>query len=962
MANRNTGGKTRSSSSAGKSSGSSSKKSGTSKSRSGSSKSRTSTRTKSSSLADKEPLYSKPVYDEIKLLVALAVCIILLLSVFGLCGKLGDIIGYFMFGLFGVLAYTVPFIVFIGYAFILSNKRDPRVKVKIVAAVVCFVMILALITVTNSEYEESRSILNCYYESAASHRGGGLIGNIPAQPLCTALGKLGSTVIFIIVLLISVVLMSGRGIVTAIGEKLGSLGKKGGEKVKEAHEQMAVRREERREERLEQKRAEEEEKAKVSNGTRDYTFTAAPGKNAETPVKPAENEMPAAAAPAARELKATAIDADFEVIPEEEDEIAAGSLPKAIRISEEGPSIKTYGKTEEVPAEETAPQLKEQKAAADASAEPSEIMIPGFLRSEISRNSGSAAQTARTSGAFYVPELKAAENKYSGRTRTVPQKPDFMKSAEDLAEEAAGAEAALTGNEPAPDAKSEPVGEITIETEAPENTVKARKYEFPPIELLDIHKDVGGADPASLRNTSEKLQATFESFNVGVTITNVTEGPTVTRYELLPDTGVKVQSILNLSDDIKLSLAVPDIRIEAPIPGKSAIGIEVPNVNKKTVGLRNILISDEAKAMFRKSKLGFAVGEDIGGSVIMGDIRKMPHLIIAGATGSGKSVCINCIIMSLIYNASPEDLRMIMIDPKMVELSVYNGIPHMAAPVVNDPKQAAAVLNSVVETMMNRYKRFAQVGAKDIGSYNERVAALPADSGIPKMPYIVVIIDELADLMMVAKNDVEDAIVRLTQLARAAGIHLIIATQRPSVNVITGLIKANVPSRIAFAVSQGVDSRTIIDANGAEKLLGNGDMLYFPQGYTKPLRVQGAFVDEKEIKRVTDFVKDQTQWLSLTNDEINTDSRSGRTASQSSSGERRDGRDEYFEEAGKFVIEKQKASIGMLQRVYRIGFNRAARIMDQLCDAGVVGPEIGTKPREIHMTMEEFQSFLNSQE
>jgi S-DNA-T family DNA segregation ATPase FtsK/SpoIIIE len=427
----------------------------------------------------------------------------------------------------------------------------------------------------------------------------------------------------------------------------------------------------------------------------------------------------------------------------------------------------------------------------------------------------------------------------------------------------------------------------------------------------------------------------------------------VTRYELQPEQGVKVSKIVSLTDDIKLNLAVADIRIEAPIPGKAAIGIEVPNKENTTVMLRDLLESRE----FQNSKSGiaFAAGRDIGGKVILADIAKMPHLLIAGATGSGKSVCINTLIMSIIYKAKPEDVRMIMVDPKVVELSVYNGIPHLLIPVVTDPKKAAGALNWAVMEMESRYKKFAELNVRDLKGYNEKVTKAEYESpDYPKLPQIVIIVDELADLMMVAPGEVEDAICRLAQLARACGIHLVIATQRPSVNVITGLIKANIPSRIAFSVSSSVDSRTIIDMGGAEKLLGKGDMLFYPSGYQKPLRVQGAFVSDKEVNDVVEFLRESQHDQVNYNEEITSKITSAGPSDTAAGNER----DVYFVEAGKFIIEKDKASIGMLQRVFRIGFNRAARIMDQLYDAGVVGPEEGTKPRKVLMSPEEFENYI----
>ena len=454
------------------------------------------------------------------------------------------------------------------------------------------------------------------------------------------------------------------------------------------------------------------------------------------------------------------------------------------------------------------------------------------------------------------------------------------------------------------------------------------------------------------------MQETLHNFGVNVSITNVSCGPTVTRYELQPEQGVKVSKIVGLTDDIKLNLAATDIRIEAPIPGKAAVGIEVPNANNSTVMLRDLLQSEAF--LNCKSKLAFAAGKDIAGKPVITDIAKMPHLLIAGATGSGKSVCINTIIISLLYKASPDDVKLIMIDPKVVELSVYNGIPHLFIPVVTDPKKAAGALNWAVAEMTDRYNKFAQYNVRDLKGYNakvESIADIEDENKPKKLPQIVIIVDELADLMMVAPGEVEDSICRLAQLARAAGIHLIIATQRPSVNVITGLIKANMPSRIAFSVSSGVDSRTILDMNGAEKLLGKGDMLFYPQGYQKPARVQGAFVSDQEVGAVVDFLSKQNPTTEY-DKEIQEKIEAVKETTAAGANTAND-RDVYFADAGKFIIEKDKASIGMLQRVFKIGFNRAARIMDQLYEAGVVGEEEGTKPRKVLMSMEEFEQYID---
>lgn len=500
-----------------------------------------------------------------------------------------------------------------------------------------------------------------------------------------------------------------------------------------------------------------------------------------------------------------------------------------------------------------------------------------------------------------------------------------------------------------------------IEHEIQTYTDNERAYVFPPLNLLAQPPKKAGDSRAHLQETALKLQQTLKNFGVNVTITNISCGPAVTRYELQPEMGVKVSKIVNLADDIKLNLAAADIRIEAPIPGKAAIGIEVPNKENVMVSFRELVESGEFQK--HESKISFCVGRDIAGKVTVADIARMPHLLIAGATGSGKSVCINTIIMSILYKADPREVKLIMVDPKVVELSVYNGIPHLMIPVVTDPKKAAGALHWAVSEMTDRYQKFAEAGVRDLKGYNAKLDALPTIDGDPKperLPQIVIIVDELADLMMVAPGDVEEAICRLAQLARACGIHLIIATQRPSVNVITGLIKANMPSRIAFAVTSGVDSRTILDMNGAEKLLGKGDMLFHPQGVPKPIRVQGAFVSDREVSDVVSFLKEQNgpgSYNAEVEEKMNSLESGNTTVSIDSGSGMGDGRDPYFADAARLLIDKEKGSIGMLQRYFKVGFNRAARIMDQLEEAGIVGPEEGTKPRRVLMSPEQFEQY-----
>ncbi len=483
-----------------------------------------------------------------------------------------------------------------------------------------------------------------------------------------------------------------------------------------------------------------------------------------------------------------------------------------------------------------------------------------------------------------------------------------------------------------------------------------KKYMLPPLDLLQKGQEATGDSARELRETAMRLQQTLETFGVRVTITEISQGPSVTRYELQPEQGVKVSKIVGLSDDIKMHLAATDIRIEAPIPGKAAIGIEVPNKETMAVALRDLLESSEFQDF--PSNIAFAVGKDIAGKAVVSDIAKMPHMLIAGATGSGKSVCINTLIMSILYKAHPDDVKLIMVDPKVVELSIYNGIPHLLVPVVTDPKKASAALHWGVAEMEDRYRKFAEYNVRDLKGYNKKVEA-KREKGDPdapaKLPQIVIIVDELADLMMVCPGEVEESICRLAQLARACGIHLIIATQRPSVDVITGLIKANMPSRVAFSVSSGVDSRTILDMVGAEKLLGKGDMLFYPQGYPKPARVQGAFVSDQEVSDVVDFLKNQVLGNTYAVDVEEKIMNIGSTGGKGSGGS---DVDELFEKAGHLIIDKDKASIGMLQRALQIGFNRAARIMDQLCQYGVVGEEEGTKPRKILMSPEQFDQML----
>lgn len=489
---------------------------------------------------------------------------------------------------------------------------------------------------------------------------------------------------------------------------------------------------------------------------------------------------------------------------------------------------------------------------------------------------------------------------------------------------------------------------ISKTQEIQSKTYQNKKYVRPNADLLNINTNLklDKNEKKELLENADKLEKTLLSFGVEAKILEVTKGPSVTRFELQPKAGIKVSKIVNLSDDIALGLAAKGVRIEAPIPGKSAIGIEVPNKEQTPVFFREILESNEFKN--NNYKVACALGKDITGKCIVTDISKMPHVLIAGATGSGKSVCINTLIVSILYKYSPEDVKLLMVDPKVVELSVYNGIPHLLIPVVTDPKRAAAALNWAVNEMTRRYKLFADNGVRNVDSYNELVKKGVVDK---KLPYIVIIIDELADLMMACPRDVEDYICRLAQMARAAGMHLVIATQRPSVDVITGLIKANVPSRISFAVSSQVDSRTILDSTGAEKLLGKGDMLFYPVGESKPKRVQGAFISEEEVENVVSFIKDiksdskcESEILEYINSASDTSIKSNEDC------------DELLDEAIKIVVETGQVSTSYLQRRLRIGFNRAARIVEELEKNRIISARDGNKPRQVLMSKEEFEN------
>ena len=831
------------------------------------------------------------IRGEIIILGLLAVCILLVLSNFGLGGIVGKTVSSVVFGIFGFMAYFLPFILFGAVAFGISNKGNSHAYIKLGAVAALFLILCGMIELLFHPYDKNATLFSYYVASSEHKNAGGFAGGCLIRLFCPLFGKIGAGVILVVLGIISIILITERSLLSPIGRK----SKVAYEEAKRKRQETAVIRTKERERKKRERQTAQEteesgagvpgEKGKKARGV-SFATTLLHGEG--------EEEVP-------RERKSRR----RRKSPEIQELTPEGAVPDGGDSEESDPGRFVINRAEPLTAEET------EKTGTERSAEegvPDAMQMPSDPQ-----------------------EMPARRNRKNTK-----------ENAQAVAAETASVEQSVRAMEEQPQ----------------------KIYRIPPMNLLVKGKKGGGDSDAHLRATALKLEQTLQNFGVGVHVTNASCGPSVTRYELQPEQGVKVSKIVGLADDIKLNLAVADLRIEAPIPGKAAVGIEVPNSENTAVMLRDLLESDEFKNS--RSPISFAVGKDIAGKVVVADIAKMPHLLVAGATGSGKSVCINTLIMSIIYKADPEDVKLILVDPKVVELSVYNGIPHLMIPVVTDPKKAAGALNWAVAEMEKRYKLFAEYNVRDLKGFNEKVLrGETGEDAKKKLPQIIIIIDELADLMMVAPGEVEGAICRLAQLARAAGLHLILATQRPSVNVITGLIKANMPSRIAFSVSSGVDSRTIIDMNGAEKLLGKGDMLFYPSGYPKPVRVQGSFVSDKEVQKVVDYLIDKNGSTAYSNElEEHMMTADVPTSISGVSAEDTDDRDVYFTEAGQLIIDKDRASIGMLQRMFKIGFNRAARIMDQLAEAGVVGPEEGTKPRKVLMSKEEFDAYIaeNKQE
>jgi S-DNA-T family DNA segregation ATPase FtsK/SpoIIIE len=913
------------------------------------------------------------LFHEIGLIVLFVVMVILFCCNFGIIGPVGNAVSGVLFGIFGFTAYIAPIVIFLAVAFWFANEGNPTAVRKMIAGVVLFLMlgvICDLIARTAGSMEQY-DIKLLYTNCSTGKKGGGILAGSICYLLLHYLETVGTVLVVLLCSVISLILVTERSFLNSM--------RNGGDRIRELSREDAVRRRENaqiRRQEQEERNSQREEARRIREEERRIRE-----EERRLRAEEKENEQILNAIPR-REKKVSGVMMDTSLKKQEAQPVGRREDIHEIVYEEDAQEIPVVEETRVTSSDfdkikvTGMHQVTMQEAAAEEPYE--EIPVEEVTSAATFKKPFERRESWQEEAALLTPQAESIRIHKEDIPEPVEEPVTEWQSSSDMRQlqpetepvVRESAETATTESRIRPKitAPEPPKGNSPTEDQIHKDIAKAAKqppaeYRIPPLSLLQKGKAATGDSSRELKETAMRLQQTLNTFGVKVTITDISQGPSVTRYELQPEQGVKVSKIVGLADDIKLNLAATDIRIEAPIPGKAAIGIEVPNKENMTVALRDLLESKEFQEF--NSNIAFAVGKDIAGKTVVADIAKMPHMLIAGATGSGKSVCINTLIMSILYKAHPDDVKLIMVDPKVVELSVYNGIPHLLIPVVTDPKKASAALHWGVSEMEDRYRRFADYNVRDLKGYNKKIETMPVPEGEEapkKMPQIVIIVDELADLMMVCPGEVEESICRLAQLARAAGIHLIIATQRPSVDVITGLIKANMPSRVAFSVSSGVDSRTILDMNGAEKLLGKGDMLFYPQGYSKPARVQGAFVSDKEVSDVVDYLKNQALGNTYSNyaedieEKIKNIGSSGGSSGSGSGGG--NDRDEYFEEAARFIIDKDKASIGMLQRVLKIGFNRAARIMDQLCEYGVVGEEEGTKPRKVLMSMEQFEQLL----
>lgn len=864
--------------------------------------SKTSERKAEERVVSRPQSFGDSILDEIVLIGIIAFCLLVIFCIVsGRMGILGEILGGFFKGLLGIGGILLPIGVILYCVWVLISKEKNGLFLRAYGGLLFIITIAAWAYVLHPMVlsVQIQFVQRCvmYFEDG-SFANGGLLGGLLGNMLIQAFGKAGSILILFAVLIVSMIMTTGKSFFYGVYH-LFLYGKK---QKKRHHEKIKNKadvirkKEEIQEQKIEQKRKRKEAKEfeKLEKGNYNILLSREEPKSEDMEEKIVEAV------------------------------VFKPSEKKTLYVKRRNPIydyVQDMAELQERGAmAEAAMEKQGESAASDTpSVEEREIVIQsshGFREDAEGIEDGQFA---------WEEKEQQEEGQQEGTQEISSSSPDDFEESKEQKNEKEETEEAVQQEDKEAEAGAE---------------MKEAPYVFPPLDLLGKNTSfISKGSKVEMVRNAQKLEETLKSFGVIAKVIQINQGPTVTRYELAPNQGVKVSKIVNLADDIALNLAAQGIRIEAPIPGKAAVGIEVPNEETQSVFLRNVLES-EAFQNF-PSNLAFALGEDIAGQPIVTDIAKMPHLLIAGATGSGKSVCINTLITSILYKADPKEVKLLLVDPKVVELSVYNGIPHLLIPVVTDPKKASAALNWAVREMLSRYNDFAAHNVRDIKGFNEMKKSKGETDDL--MPQIVIIIDELADLMMAAPGEVEDAICRLAQMARAAGMHLIIATQRPSVDVITGVIKANIPSRLAFAVSSGTDSRTILNMVGAEKLMGKGDMLFHPAGMSKPVRIQGAFVTDKEVESIVNFVKRDGHG------EYDTSMIEKITATVHTEEEDTE-KDEFFDQAVDLVVEKEKASVSMLQRQFRIGYNRAARLMDELERCHIVGQEDGSKPRRVLLT------------
>ncbi len=947
---------------------------------------------KQKSKAQLEQHFGDSMLDEVILIIIVGICIVILISLLTRkMGVLGTVLGDTLKGLLGISSILFPLSTIAYCSWMLGSERKKNRESRIMGIGLLLITISALAQIIHpietSIMDSFAEKLHSYYQEGAFYNGG-LFGGILGGSIMKAFGKIGAGILWTAILLVSLIMITGKSLfkeVTNVKNKskqyhqkrtknyISEVPKKPRLQEVPKRQVPEIPKKSKKQARIQEmpkrrttKPKQNIKKKKQPKGDFNILLSANEGYNQRKQEMPIVQETI---------FKPKVMEQTTEQVPkvpvifdygreESEQSITEQSVTEQI-LSEaelEAQRLEREEQRRQKLEKEKLRELERKKQRALERQKQIELLRQQELEKKKKKEQEnspvqeeeSKKQESDTEDIADVLALLNSIHFEEEEKEEEKEDKDIMEIIEDWAEETEEKKTLLLVEDE--EKKTKPIeqneekqseNKIEKSQEQIEEITEKQEYLFPPFDLLQKKKVMQSNESKSeMLHNAKKLEATLKSFGVDAKVVQINKGPTVTRYEVSPSQGVKVSKIVNLADDIALNLAASGIRMEAPIPGKAAVGIEVPNKEIQSVSLRSVLESETFQNF--DSKLAFALGEDITGQPVVTDIAKMPHLLIAGATGSGKSVCINTLIASILYKATPEEVKLLLVDPKVVELSIYNGIPHLLIPVVTDPKKAAAALNWAVREMLARYQDFAENGVRDIKGYN----AMKREKGENDlMPQIVIIIDELADLMMAAPGEVEDSICRLAQMARAAGMHLIIATQRPSVDVITGVIKANIPSRLAFAVSSGIDSRTILDMTGAEKLLGKGDMLFYPQGTSKPVRIQGAFLSDKEVESIVHFIKKDST-TGYDNEMIDKITSTEKVEIEST--------DEFFDSAVEFVIQKQKASTSMLQRQFRIGYNRAARLMESLEKNGIVGQEEGSKPRKVLLTKQQWEEKRNT--